>query len=52
MDSIDMAQVSDQWMALIRTVMNHQVSSNFWEFSEWLATGSFSLRVHLHGLSC
>jgi hypothetical protein len=36
MDWIQLAQDSDQWRALVNTVMNLRVLKNCWEFPEWL----------------
>jgi hypothetical protein len=33
---IDMSQDSDQWKALVNTVMNLRVSYNPWKVLEWL----------------
>jgi hypothetical protein len=36
MDWIELTQDSDQWWALVNTVMNLRVLQNCWEFPEWL----------------
>jgi hypothetical protein len=44
MDWINLAQDRDQWRALVKTVMNLQVSG----FLNSCTIGSFSLRAQLH----
>jgi hypothetical protein len=51
MDWIDMAQDRDQWRALVNTVMNLWVPENVGKFSSSCATGGFSRRTQLHGVS-
>jgi hypothetical protein len=51
MDRIDLAQDRDQWRALVYTVMNLRVSANVGEFLSSCATGGFSRRAQLHGVS-
>jgi hypothetical protein len=36
MEWIRLAQVRDQWRAVVNTVMNLQVSIKYWEVFEWL----------------
>jgi hypothetical protein len=51
MDWIDLAQDSDQWRALFNTVMNIRVSQTIGKFLSSCATGGFSRRTQLHGVS-
>jgi hypothetical protein len=51
MDWIDLAQDRDQWKALLNTVMNLSGSIKCWEIREGCATGGFSRRTQLHGVS-
>jgi hypothetical protein len=51
MDWIDLAQDSDRWRALVNTVMNLQVPENVGKFLSNCATGGFSRRAQLHGIS-
>jgi hypothetical protein len=51
MDWIDVAQDGDQWRALVNTVMNLRVPYNFGKFLSSCATGDFSRRPWLHGVS-
>jgi hypothetical protein len=46
MDWIDLAQDSDQWKALVNTIMNLRVSQNVRKFLSSCTTGGFSRRVH------
>jgi hypothetical protein len=41
------AQDTDQWMALVNTVMNHRVSLNSGKFLSACTVGSFSRRSQL-----
>jgi hypothetical protein len=45
---IDLAQYRDQWRAVVNTVMNLLVSSNFVKFLSSSSTGGFSRRAQLH----
>jgi hypothetical protein len=51
MDWIDLAQDRDQRRALVNTVMNLRVPYSVGKFLSSCATGSFSRRAQLHGVS-
>jgi hypothetical protein len=51
MDWIDLAQDKDQRRALVKTVMNLRVPKNVGKFFSGTATGGFSRRTQLHGVS-
>jgi hypothetical protein len=48
MDCIDLAHDTDQWRALVNTVMNLQVPQNIGKFLRSCTVSSFSRRVQLH----
>jgi hypothetical protein len=50
MDWIDLARDSDQWMALVNTVMNLRVPQNG-KFLSIRATGGLSRTTHLYGVT-
>jgi hypothetical protein len=47
----DLAQHTDQWRALVNTVMNLRVSQNFAEFLSGCTTGDCSKRAQMHEAS-
>jgi hypothetical protein len=51
MDWIDLAQDSGQWRALVNTAMNLRAPYNAGKFLSSCATGGFSRRAQLHGVS-
>jgi hypothetical protein len=51
MDWIDLAQDREQWRALVNTIMNVRVPKNVGKFLSSCATGGFSRRAQLHGVS-
>jgi hypothetical protein len=51
MDWIDLAQDRDQQQALLKKVMNLWVPYGIWIFLSSVATGSFSRRAQLCGVS-
>jgi hypothetical protein len=51
MDWILLAQNSDQWRVLVNTVMNLMVPYNVGKFLRLCATGGFSRRAQVHGVS-
>jgi hypothetical protein len=48
---IDLAQDREQWGALVNTVMNLRVPYNVGKSLSGCATGGFSRRAQLHGVS-
>jgi hypothetical protein len=51
MNWIDLAQDNDQSRALVNTVLNLRVPENVGKFLSSCATGGFSRRAQLHGVS-
>jgi hypothetical protein len=51
MDWIDLAQDRDHWMDLVNTVINLRIPKNVGKFLSSYATGGFSRRTQLHGVS-
>jgi hypothetical protein len=51
MDWIDLAQNSEQWRALVNTIMNLRVPLNAGKFLSSCTTGGFSRRAHHHEVS-
>jgi hypothetical protein len=51
MEWIDLAQDRYQWRALVNTVMNLRVLYNVEKFLSSCATGGFSRRTQLHGVT-
>jgi hypothetical protein len=47
MDLIDLAEVREQWRAVVNTVKNLRVSLNAWKFLSNCTIGSFSRRTQL-----
>jgi hypothetical protein len=47
-DWIDLIQDSDQWRALVKTVMNLRVPQNAGQFLSGCKIGSFSRRAQFH----
>jgi hypothetical protein len=51
MDWTDLAQDKDQCREIVNTVMDLRISWNFRRFLSGWATGGFSRRAQLHGVS-
>jgi hypothetical protein len=51
MEWIDQAQDTDQWRALVNTVMNLRFSYSVEKFLSSCTTGGLSRRAQLHGVS-
>jgi hypothetical protein len=51
MDRIDLAEDRDHWRVLVNIVMNLRVPKNVLNFLSHLASGSYSRRAQLHGVS-
>jgi hypothetical protein len=51
MDWTDLAEDRDKWRALVNIVMKLQVPQNVGKFLNRCATGGFSRRAQLHGVS-
>jgi hypothetical protein len=51
MDWIDLAQDRYQWRALVNMAMNLRVPQNVGKLLNRCATGGFSRRAQLHGVS-
>jgi hypothetical protein len=50
-DWIDLVHNKNKWMALVNMVMNHPVPYNVLKFLSSCATGNFSKRAQLHGVT-
>jgi hypothetical protein len=48
---IDLAKVRDRWWALVNMVMNFRVPRNVGKFLRSFATGIFSRRAQVNGVS-
>jgi hypothetical protein len=51
MDWIDLAEDRYQWRALVNTIKNLRVPQNVGKFMSSCASGGFSRRTQLHGVS-